>query len=452
MIGVALATTTGGRLGVAAGSLLTLAVAAPGFARLRRDPLDAPGLFALTCAGMFGAFSLGWLVDPAVPPPAVTRDDVSSALLIVAAGLAAASISALIVWRPQGRVPLRFSARAAPPPRLLLVLFAIGVAGFAAALLLGASGYRAAGGASSDVLPFAQALRQLASLGTLAIVACALAAFGADSRSHGRLLPILLISQVALGFVAGYKNESLFPVLLCGLALIACGRRLRWRTIAPVVGGTLLILVPGNLVYRNLLREPAAGGGPNSAGDVVNRTYEYATSRFRLIDHVALIHRRTPSVYPRPNPQRYTHLPALVLIPRVFWRDKPILNDGLEFSHTYWEVPLNIESATPLTQPGDLLRNFGISGVVSGLALWGAGLALLTRARNRWRSPRLEMIYLVAIVSVVIYVEADLPQLITGAARTLGVTVVIAWFLLPGRSGTAGWTRIQRLVESAKSA
>ena len=59
--GLAIGTAAGGRLGVLCGSSLVIAVAAPTVVRLRLDPLDAPGLYALASAVTLGAFSLVWL-------------------------------------------------------------------------------------------------------------------------------------------------------------------------------------------------------------------------------------------------------------------------------------------------------------------------------------------------------------------------------------------------------
>src|SRR5688572_25457093 len=90
--GLALATSGGGRLGVGAGSLLVVATALQAIARLRADPLDAPGVWAAVAAMTLGALSLLWLGTPKIPAPGVDRDDVSRALLLVAAGVAAASL------------------------------------------------------------------------------------------------------------------------------------------------------------------------------------------------------------------------------------------------------------------------------------------------------------------------------------------------------------------------
>ncbi len=453
LTGLVLLTAAGGRLGVAAGSLLVLGVTASTVYRLRRDGLDAPGLYAALAGVMFGGLSLLWLGTPAIPAPGIRSDHVSAALIVVAAGLAAAGAGAAATGRAKPRAPLRFNSDNVPGITVIALLFLVGAVGLAATLAFGAAGYQAAGGASGRVLPFAQALIQAGGLGSLVVTACALIAFGTGSRPHMRLLPIMVVVQVAGGFAVGYKHQSVLPVLLCLLAYISCGNRLPRRTVAALVAGTALLLVPANLLYRQTLRDPVGGTTPKSGTPVriLEETVRYGTVRFRLIDHVALINARTPSVYSRPSGRRYTLLPALVLIPRAIWPDKPILNDGLEFSHTYWEVPVGVTTATPLTQPGDLLRNFGPVGVVLGLAGWGVLLGLLTAACRRWRSPRVEMLYLVSLMTLVVWVETDFPQLLAGALKTMATAGVVAWLLLPGRRVEAGHLRLADLLRRFRS-
>jgi hypothetical protein len=97
---------------------------------------------------------------------------------------------------------------------------------------------------------------------------------------------------------------------------------------------------------------------------------------------------------------------------------------------------------TPLTQVGDLFRNFGIAGVVAGLLIWGVVLGAFTVMFRTIRSPRNEMVYIVGLATSVLFVETILPELLSGAARTLAVATLVAWVVLPGRGSSAGYGRI----------
>jgi hypothetical protein len=456
---LAVGTGAGGRLGVLSGSLLVIAVAAPTALRLRLDPLDAPGLYALASAITLGVFSLVWLdSSPRLPAPGIGQPDISRALLIVAAGLAAFGAAVRLTGRVRRRVRVEVpllslvsgGEESPPPPRVIVGLFAIGAAGLIVGLLIGALGYNADAPAGSSLLASAQLITQVATVGLLAVVICALLAFGLDTRRYGLPLAILLVLQVLGGFVAGYKSQSILPVILVIFAYIACRLRVPWRAIAVGVAVTALVLAPANYVYRHYLRSRSQTSHRSFAGTFTDGASFFLTTRLRLIDDVAVIRARTPGVYPYGDGQRYLYLPAIVLVPRAVWPDKPVLNDGLEFSHSYWQLPPGVRSLTPITQVGDLYRNFGLTGVVAGLALWGAVLGFFTSMIGRRESLRMQVVYVVALATAVLFVETDLPEVLAGAARTLPVAALVAWAVLPGPASRPGYRRVLALLSSMR--
>src|SRR3954469_21571197 len=105
---LAIALSAEGDAGVWAACALVLVVCAPLAARLRRDPLDAPGIYALLSGLCYGLMSLSWLGDlPPVPAPGIGQDDVRDALVLVACGLAAFGVAARFAAGPvRPRPPL----------------------------------------------------------------------------------------------------------------------------------------------------------------------------------------------------------------------------------------------------------------------------------------------------------------------------------------------------------
>jgi len=444
------ARSTAGDTAVVGGCALVLLVCAPTAARLLRDPLDPPGIYALLSGVCYGLMSLSWIGDvPPIPAPGVGPDEVSDALVLVACGLAAFGVAARLVAGPsRPRPPLTGGESARIPLLLLVGLFAVGATGMAAGLLVGAVGFSGDAGAGAGVLAYGQAFVQLSLLGALAAGALALWVFRRDDRRMLWLLAGLVAGQVLLGFVSGYKQQALLPVLLVGVAYVACRGRVPWKAVAISATVGVLVLLPATLVYRSIL---STGDGVDRSyirtpSGLVTETANYLNIRFRLVDSVAVIQSHTPAVYPYANGRRYTLLPALIAVPRAAWADKPILNDGLEFSLSYWQVPPRIKTATPLTQPGDLYRNFAWPGVLAGMAIWGLMIGALTRLNAARRSPRLELVCLVALVQVVPFIDADLPQLLAGASRTLAVAALVAWLALPGPAGPPGFARLRRLA------
>ena len=410
-------------------------VGLPGLWRLRHDRLDAVGLYVAMTVVSFGVLAVLWLGSPALPAPGIGHDDVAQALLIVALGLLAFAVGARAAGAPKARPPLRFDASGAASRWLLVVLFAGAATVTALGLALGVIGYRATTTGSGSMLASAQIFAQASGVGTIIVLVCAMQAFAAGDAVARRSLPWLLAGQIAVGFVAGFKGQALLPVIYTVLALLASTTSVPWRSLALVVVATFGFLLPANLIYRTVLRDASQ----DAPAEVVKAATQYMSARFRLIDHVALIHARTPGLYAYGDGNRYRYLPAMVAVPRALWPNKPVLDDGVRFSQTYWEIPPLTRTSTPLTQIGDLLRNFGLVGVGAGLAVWGVVVGGFVTLFRFLRSPRAEMIYIVSLVSWITYVEQDLPTLIASASRSLPVTIALAWVLLPGRSQPAGY-------------
>lgn len=436
----------GGGTGVAAGSALVVVVSAPTALRLDADPLDGPGVYAAMSALAFGVLSLAWLGTPSLSAPGIGADEVAVALVIVSGALLAFGLAVRIVDKPQPRSELRMAPREAPSRRAVLILFALGLVGTAMSVRLGIFGYSYSldPHASRPVLAVAQLVGQTANLGSLAVLVAAIACFAFKERPYRVLLLTLVVGQLVIGLAAGSKGATIAPIVSTGLAYIACRRRIPWRAIAIIGVFGVLVVAPANLIYRDYLREATADGtvtdpAKERLGSLPNRIYATVSSRFRLIDHVALIVDRTGSVYPYAGGTRYVTLPQLILVPRALWPDKPRLDDARLFSHTYWEISKSVRTSTPLTQVGDLYRNFGLPGVGIGMLLWGAFLAGFLRLCRRLRSPRVEMVYLASLSSWIWVVESDLPYLLAAMSKSMPFVVGVAWLMLPGRHSPPGY-------------
>lgn len=436
------------------GVALVMIAALPTAARLVVDRLDGPGWYAAISAALLGAASLTWTgKPPTMPAPGITRADVVEALWIVAAGLAVFGLGARLTGGARSRPALPRDAGQHPPIGLLAALFALSLGGLTAGLASGAIGVEEAARASSDPHAFAQGFLQLSLLGGLIVLISALWVLRRDDRRWRSILLALVALQAAAGFATGYKQYAALPVLYLGVAYVACRARIPWRGLSIAAVTAITVLLPATIIYRgHVAPNPNPGARDvTTFGGMIDEAEFYLSVRFRLIDNVALIHARTPDLYPYASGRRYTLLPALMTVPRAIWSDKPALASGLEFSHTYWEIAPNVATSTPLTQPGDLLRNFGLVGVLIGMALWGLIVGGFTRACTSRRSPRTEAVYLVGLVLVIAYVELDLPQLIAGGSRTVVVAALVSWLCLPGRGSPPGYLRIRRRLTNYRS-
>jgi hypothetical protein len=445
-----------GPWGVILGVLLVIGTGVPLLLRLRANRLDGPGLYALITVAFLGVTSLGWLGDPKDAGPGLDQADVASALVFVAAGLVMFTIGARLVAGPVRRPPLlAFPARLAPSRLALIVAFLVALLGTLLGLATHTYGYLAAEGSASAFGGLTQAITFLAAFGGLVVLATALTYFGASER--GLLWPLVCFVgiETAIGFFIGVKGAALQPLLFVALAFLRSRGKVPWLRIGVVAVLTLTLLVPINDVYRKSLRNDnetprqaltgaVSGHTAVSSTHSVKAAYDYIFTRFRLVDSVALITRRTPRTFPYADGSRYWSLPALIVVPRVLWPEKPAIDDAAKFSHTYYEIPSDINTSTPITQGGDLFRNFGLVGLLGGLLAWGMVIGGWQRAYERRRSPRWEMVYLYTLVYFVTYVESDLPNLIATAAKTLPLVALAAWLLLPGRDSPPGYHRLLR--------
>ncbi len=454
--GIGVAAGPAGRWELVAASVLLVAICGLLVLRLRTDPLDAPGVYALATAVLFGVTSLAWLSTPGIPGPGLDRDDITSALLVVSLGVSAFAVGSWLVYTPKPHPTLIFGG-GLPSVRALGIAYLIGVGSLALGIFLKTYGYVTTAGVSTTVLSVVQLFASLGTIATLVTLCAALVYFRTGDRQLGRMLTTFVVIQVVLGFVIGYKGASLDPLLVTLLAYVAIRRRVPWRFVGLAMIATFVVLLPANTAYRASLRE--GSGGTVSAltrtltkpelyrpDNLVSDAYVYASYRFRLIDSPALIVANTPSQYPYAHGTRYLELPLTLAVPRVLWPEKPVLDDSTQFSSTYWQIPPSRHTATGLTQVGDLYRNFGLLGVGVGMFAWGAVLGGCSRLYRRWYSPRAEMIWLYALLKAVIYVEADLPFLLAYWLKTLPFVVGVAWLLLPGRTASPGYQTMGRLL------
>lgn len=440
--------------GIIGGVAMVVAAGAPTIWRLRRHALDGPGICALATVVLIGLTALAWLGDPPLQPgPGLEQADIGSALWLVAAGLVALGVGALVVGPARAPHPVRMAAGDAPAPGILITLTVASVAVVGVGIALGNYGYIADPEVAARLLSYQQFFVLLGTVGTLVVLITALVYFYTGARWAGILLVPFAIVQFVIGFIIGQKTPALAPLVLVVLAFVVIRRRIPVIAIVGMLLVLFLFVVPANLDYRLAVRSegtpasvavrealiqapelnPVAAFG--DAGD-------YFLTRYRSIDSIALIQSRTPSHFPYSGRENYLFLPAIILVPRVIWPSAPRLDDGPEFNRTYFRAPRDIISATPLTQIGHLYRAFAWPGVVAGMFAWGALLALGTAAYRRWRSPRLDLVYLVAVLSVLLRVDADLPSIIASSVNELGFAALVGWLLLPGRSSGPAYPRL----------
>jgi hypothetical protein len=436
--------------GLVAGVAMVCVAALPTVVRLRRDPLDAFGIYALATALFLGLTSLAWLGTPSLPGPGLSQTDVAGALRMVALAIAVFGVAAWAFAPVRDRRTLRLERGTAPRPGALVAAFALGAVAVTVSFALGSFGYISDPLVIARIAPAAQALALLATVSGLVVLATALLVFGTRDKRYGGPLVVFVLIQMSFGILSGNKTIVLTPLLFLLLAYISTGRGVPLIGLVSTAVVLFVLIIPLNSAYRAEVRSEALPPGAalslalktGLSGDprvIATDTRDYIFTRFRSIDSIALIRSNTPSPFAFAGGEKYFLLPEIILVPRAVWPGKPTLNDAAMFSHTYWKAPDEIRSSTQLTEIGDLYRNFGLPGVVAGMVIWAGAIAAGLALYRRRPGVRSEFVYIYALVTVVAYVESDLPALIATAGKSLPVAALVGWLLLPGRSGVPGY-------------
>jgi len=255
-----------------------------------------------------------------------------------------------------------------------------------------------------------------------------------------------LAAAVGLGTALLSGMKSGVVELLVALTLPYFYARRRIPTRLFVAGFALFVFFyPVNLTYRTIINTghlnttslaDAAGAmgtavattwGNNSMADTLTFTGQQAKLRQAdVLQEIGLIVRYTPNPFPYQMGAAYLRLPATVLIPRIVWPDKPIDSIGYIMTRDYVGLSAyaaQFTSSAP-TIFGDLYMNFGIAGVVVGMALLGLLAGLLFSAI----SPDLSagrLLYYYVVFLILTNLEGDL----NGTIQTIGEGLFVIWIL-----------------------
>ncbi len=113
-------------------------------------------------------------------------------------------------------------------------------------------------------------------------------------------------------------------------------------------------------------------------------------------------------------------------IPRIIWEDKPVASDARRYSELYFDYG---ESSFAITPMGDLIRNYGIIGVLIGMALLGVILRFIYESlinNQKFSTWRLTLYYiLLSSVSYEGFYGTIIPLMIKfGLIAVLGLIFV----------------------------
>jgi hypothetical protein len=403
--------------------------------RHARRPTELGIIYGSIWAVVFGLASLTWIRVQEVTGFALTRDDISRSIALMAVGIACFWTGYIFVRRRNPGPSLD------PRPIVVgwvavVICYVVGIAAAVYMLRSGLIGYTLTYPASFS--PLQQTLGLISLGAPIATYTAWLGALQTRSTGARTLAGVFLLGLVMLGLSAGSKWGAMEPIGFFLLIFLMYRRRVPWKWVVSAILLFLLVIVPGNLLFRGqipatLPQQQLVGSSQivavtNSRLSLGQRALSagsWLRNRLTSIDTIGLIVEQTPN----PNPYQHGRLWALApiynVIPRIVWPSKPVLDLEYEFDRNYRHLPASAITNTGLTEPGDLYINFGLWGVALGMLVIGGALAWATREWGTVARPQRLILYLI-ILDQVLLIEHALSGLLLTLPRMLVVGYVVA--------------------------
>jgi hypothetical protein len=321
-------------------------------------------------------------------------------------------------------------------------LYVIGLAArLAATATTGRFGYVGdAAAAVSTASGYGQVLSLLSLCAPLAVAAAALQAYRERKLGARVTLAVLFFVELGFGAAAGGKQSFIITLLAVVVPISAARRRLPKKAVIAGIVLFLMVVIPFNRAYREVVRGGSASLSPSQAFQVapeilrqtvssdntataVPASVTFLLQRVREIDSPAIIMQRTPGQVAFSSPVQLAEVPISEIVPRAIWRNKPIETTGYQFSQQYYGLPATLYTSSAITPVGDLYRHGGWIPVIGGMFLLGCLVRLLDDVIDVRRNPH--AIFLVLLL---------FPTLVKGeddwASTLAGVpTTVLFWLL-----------------------
>lgn len=289
-------------------------------------------------------------------------------------------------------------------PGILLVLFGLGIN--IIGLFQGLLGFQRL----DEVGIFDSLVVFLTVVFTVGYVLLWLAVFKAKKRTgifYLTIILLLVLIPLRLALQGG-RSSLMVSVIPISMAFWYSGRRLKWQH--SVFFGTILTLaVFIGIIYGTTFRQVKGSEERINAGDYVGQVIETVdfisrtdsaiiftesikslTERIENLSSLGVVVANYEAL--EPYEASYGLKDNIVndlltsFIPRFVWADKPNTSDPRAYSDLYFDYGDNSFAITPF---GDLLRNFGVIGIVLGMMIIGFYLRLIYSYLIDTKEPRI---------------------------------------------------------------
>lgn len=456
---VALALTAAGTVADGAlqqGVLIAAAVAAAmipiaaALARGRIDPFEVGVAVALAYLLLFplraAVVLLGWDTGATYGTATASDPVIRDALVAVALGLVGGGIAYVVPLGARLGARVRIpSTRTAEQPSVAVAagLFVVGAA--AQSLVLAASrnpDLPLIGGRGSGLVSSASVLmlvgiclltrRAALSRARADVVWVAFAVLaGAVVGVIGQFKEVVLLSLLAPLVMAHFSSEHGIRLrwLLVAAALgvfVVFPLVTTWRHVSTSVGTSNPVVVAAKVPARYFNHDLRSGAErPFNPVDAVTEPLVVTSRRLYGFDSMTLAVRYTPSQIPHRLGATLEGL-WVGAVPRLLWPEKPTIGIGYWFAVHYWGTPPGVtEVPQTVTHPGELYIDFGLVGVIVGMALLGLWYRFAYTALRPAESGTAALLYTVVLLTVV-SVDRDLPLVyVTLLQRMVAVVLLL---------------------------
>jgi hypothetical protein len=203
------------------------------------------------------------------------------------------------------------------------------------------------------------------------------------SRLERNLLLCLFIPAAiaVMYFRLGGKEWAIVMLGSPAVAYWYVWRKLPWKSILAVLLVGIFVIFPIYNTYRtqserfdNIRRMGKALDVATSwnAKGFLDNSLRAFLQRMGIITSLAAVLRDVPDLVPYRHGETLILAPIGILVPRILWPDKPLINVGREFGVTFRLV--NVVDRQTYIAPslvGEYYWNFGLPGVVIGMFLTG---------------------------------------------------------------------------------
>ena len=318
--------------------------------------------------------------------------------------------------------------------RALIIVFAIGMAGYTAAAASGAYSKGAVESASNLAI-----YKTLGFTAIVAFVVCACQHYMLHKQNTTYRVTMWVMFVVLLIFAASVAQKAVAFTTI--FAWIACrhyaGAHVRLRSV-------LVIAVLGLFVITPIIQMSRSGQAARAIGDqsttasvgltaasVPQRVQTYllglpstALSGFDIIndrtngsESLALAYRYTPAYRPYLLGEHWVTI-LTALIPHYIWPSKPVYAETEQFSIIYAGEGRNTGAGLSVapTFPGNLYVNFSWPGILAGMFVLGLGLKIVANVRAAYPQPIGVAVYVAAMLAMIL-LEQD--------AEDIGSTILL---------------------------